>query len=231
VECVDVIIPSRNAMPYLPEAVGSALAQPGLHITVSVVDGESTDGTSDFLQSLNDPRVRLISTKYELPPAARRNIGVQHTAARWILFLDADDFLLHGSIHGIVNQLAHSGHMLAVSGIQRFRDTCGPRSVRKFGEIEYSPAVGNVLIARSAFDSVGDLDTSLDVGEFVDWMSRSRDFGIPVLRVETHTTMRREHSVNRSHVLKESYKTDYVKIIRRHLNRISSTDDLSGPWE
>jgi glycosyltransferase involved in cell wall biosynthesis len=230
-ENVDVIIPSCNAMPYLPEAIDSALAQPGLDMTVSVIDGESTDGTSDFLLSLRDPRVRHIPTERALTPAARRNIGVQHTSAKWILFLDADDFLIPGSIQAVIDKLANSTQLMAVSGIQRFSDNGGVHNTRQYGVIEYSPGIGNVTMARSVFEKIGELDTSLAVGEFVDWMSRCRDRGISELKVETHTTMRREHSDNRSRVLKESYKVDYVEIIRRHLSRISAVNEVKGALE
>ena len=53
---VSVLMPCRNAMPYLPEAVGSVLAQEGLRehggLELLVVDDGSTDGSGAFLAAL-----------------------------------------------------------------------------------------------------------------------------------------------------------------------------------
>ena len=54
---VDVVIPTFNSLEFLPEALGSALAQTHAAIRVYVVDDGSTDGTAEYLRTIEDERV------------------------------------------------------------------------------------------------------------------------------------------------------------------------------
>lgn len=229
VDHLSIIIPARDAMPYLAESVASALDQSELVVEVLVVDGESVDGTIKHLASLNDTRLRYLRTDRNLPPAARRNIGIRHTTGDWILFLDADDLLIKDSLSIALHALVASRSLIGVAGIQRFLQGAHAPGEGSIGPIEYAPGVGNVIIHRQVFDLVGDLDETLTVGEFVDWMSRCRDFAVPGVTLATHTTMRREHATNRSRLNRSSYEGDYVEIIRRHLTRVGrSNSDARG---
>ena len=57
---VSICIPVRNGMPYLPQTLTAALEQAEVDHEVVVRDNNSTDGTSDFLASVNHPRLRMI---------------------------------------------------------------------------------------------------------------------------------------------------------------------------
>ena len=52
--CVSVLMPCRNAMPWLPDCVASILAQEGLEseggLELIVVDDSSTDGSREWLR-------------------------------------------------------------------------------------------------------------------------------------------------------------------------------------
>ena len=48
---VSIVIPVYNGMPYLPDAVGSALAQDYEPIEVVVVENGSTDGSAEWLRA------------------------------------------------------------------------------------------------------------------------------------------------------------------------------------
>jgi len=54
--CISVLMPCRNAMPWLPDCVASVLAQEGLEsdggLELIVVDDSSTDGSREWLRSL-----------------------------------------------------------------------------------------------------------------------------------------------------------------------------------
>jgi len=57
---VSVVIPSYNRLRSLPRALQSVLRQTFEDIEVIVVDDCSTDGTWDYLQTIHDPRLRII---------------------------------------------------------------------------------------------------------------------------------------------------------------------------
>ena len=54
--CISVLMPCRNAMPWLPDCVASVLAQEGLEsdggLELIVVDDSSTDGSREWLRGL-----------------------------------------------------------------------------------------------------------------------------------------------------------------------------------
>jgi glycosyltransferase involved in cell wall biosynthesis len=54
-----VTLPVYNAMPYLPAAVESVLGQTYGDFEFLIIDDGSSDGSTDYLRSLRDPRIRL----------------------------------------------------------------------------------------------------------------------------------------------------------------------------
>lgn len=54
-----VCLPVRNGMPYVKECVWSILSQSNSDFELHILDNQSTDGTVDWLKTLNDPRIRL----------------------------------------------------------------------------------------------------------------------------------------------------------------------------
>lgn len=91
---VDVVIPTWNRAERVVEAVRSVLEQTVAPRRVVVVDDGSTDDTAERLESIGDPRLRVLSTEHAGVSAAR-NRGIRETrgqgAAEWIAFLDSDD--------------------------------------------------------------------------------------------------------------------------------------------
>lgn len=94
-DLISVIIPCRNAAPWVEEAVSSVLAQTYLCLEVIAVDDGSSDDSLAILQRLAaaDSRLRVISQPNRGPSAAR-NAGLRAARGAFICFLDADDALL-----------------------------------------------------------------------------------------------------------------------------------------
>jgi glycosyltransferase involved in cell wall biosynthesis len=86
-----VIIPSRDRVDLLSEALGAALAQVGVDHEVIVVDDGSRDGTASYLASLGDPRLRVLSHPASQGVARSRNHALAEARGRWVAFLDDDD--------------------------------------------------------------------------------------------------------------------------------------------
>lgn len=75
---VSVLVPCKNAMPWLPLAVRSPLLQLGLHAEVLVVDDWSTDGSREWLEALVlalGPSRARIERAGEAPPPGERNLA------------------------------------------------------------------------------------------------------------------------------------------------------------
>jgi glycosyltransferase involved in cell wall biosynthesis len=88
-----VIIPAKNAAPFLRVALESALSQTLADLEVIVVDDGSTDGTAQLIRniSLQDTRVKLIGHPVSRGVSAARNAAIASASGAWVAPLDADD--------------------------------------------------------------------------------------------------------------------------------------------
>jgi hypothetical protein len=103
---VSVVIPTYNRKELLRRAVESCL-QTG-EVEVIVVDDGSSDGTRDWIQSLDDERVRPIFQENQGAPSAR-NHGRREAEGSYVKFLDDDDWLAEGALEQEVAALRESG--------------------------------------------------------------------------------------------------------------------------
>ncbi|MEW6303161.1 MAG: glycosyltransferase family 2 protein, partial [Verrucomicrobiota bacterium] len=104
---VSVVIPTHNRAAYILDAVQSALNQGPPVAEVIVVDDGSTDDTLAKLQSVSDPRLRVLQQS-QRGPAAARNTGWQSARGAWIQFLDSDDALAEGALTALLDEAARS---------------------------------------------------------------------------------------------------------------------------
>lgn len=97
---VSVVVPCFNYGRYLPESVGSVLAQTGVQVDVIVVDDCSTDDSVAVAQGLaaGDERVRVVRLDTNMGPVAAFNTGLTHATGEFLVRLDADDLLTPGSL-------------------------------------------------------------------------------------------------------------------------------------
>ena len=79
-----------NGMPYLAEAVESILAQTYTDFELLIVNDGSTDGSSDYLATLSDPRIRIIDQENQGCSAAS-NVAIQQCNTPYLARMDADD--------------------------------------------------------------------------------------------------------------------------------------------
>lgn len=181
-ERITVVIAVRNGMPFVVEAVRSALMQGPKVERVIVVDDASTDGTRAAIDALDNSRVLLIANPGRGVSAAR-NAGAGMTTSRWVLFLDADDRLVDGSCTKLLAAAKHAPEALAIYGDYERVDTLGVRSGRRFlirvrakpsGQILRPLIRGNfiinggiMIVDLAAFNRAGGFDPSLSLCE--DW--------------------------------------------------------------
>jgi glycosyltransferase involved in cell wall biosynthesis len=91
---ISVVLATYDRRHSLPRAIASVLAQDDVRIELIVVDDASRDGTSDYLATLSDPRIRAITTERNSGPSAARNLGLKAARAGIVAFLDSDDAYL-----------------------------------------------------------------------------------------------------------------------------------------
>lgn len=83
-------LPIYNSMPYLKEAVESVLAQTYPHFKILAVADDCQDGSIEYIESICDPRLRVIrQPKSGLAAALNRMLREAETP--WLVRQDTDD--------------------------------------------------------------------------------------------------------------------------------------------
>jgi len=97
---VSVVIPCYDYGRYLPEAVASALDQPGVDVDVLIVDDRSTDDSAAIAQRLAaaDPRVDVLLHETNRGHIRTYNDGLAAVTGEYVVLLSADDVLTHDSL-------------------------------------------------------------------------------------------------------------------------------------
>jgi glycosyltransferase involved in cell wall biosynthesis len=93
---ISVVIPCFDAARTLAATIGSALAQPEIGVEIVVVDDGSRDGSLQIGRAF-ERRVRVFAGPNRGVSAAR-NRGIAETTGECIVFLDADDMLMPGTL-------------------------------------------------------------------------------------------------------------------------------------
>jgi len=118
---VSVIIPFKNAAPWLADAIDSSLAQTWRDVEVVLVDNGSTDASVELARRYESPRVALLACE-RAGASAARNVGLEKARGAFIQFLDADDVLDRDKIRIQMERLAQGPALALASGAwARFR--------------------------------------------------------------------------------------------------------------
>ena len=90
---VSVVMPVRDGLPWLDDAVRSVLAQTYADFELVIVDDASTDGTADLLDAWQrrDPRVRVVHAREPLGLVGSSNAAAFAARGRLVARMDADD--------------------------------------------------------------------------------------------------------------------------------------------
>ncbi len=83
-------MPVWNAMPWLPEAMESLFHQTTEAFEILVIADSSTDGSTEYLRTLRDPRLRVVEQAHAGLTAALNRL-LKETCTPWMARMDADD--------------------------------------------------------------------------------------------------------------------------------------------
>lgn len=231
---VSVIIPAYNAVPFITEAVASALEQQGANLEIVVVDDGSTDGTGEVVKQLaaHDCRIKYIYQTNQNQGAAR-NAAVQHSSGSLVAFLDADDVWESQKLRMQTEALRLNDVSVVFSDASHFAgsdDITIPvdlfglykgrlKSERFLCMLLQRNAIplSSVLVTRTAFESVGGFDETPALKGCEDWDLWLRlashghhFFGMDrkLVRYRTHpsqTSTQRVHMIAASIAVREQY--------------------------
>ena len=176
---VSAIIAARNAEDTLSEALVSLRDQTHPEWEAIIVDDGSTDGTAAVAEGFvrDDPRFRLVRLEANVGVSQARNIGIRHARHDWLLFLDADDWILPQHLERMTRALTKDPDLDAIycgwafltpDGYYVFKDLGGP-----WGDLfalhaqECPYAIHAYVVRKALVEACGLFDPGLRVCE--DW--------------------------------------------------------------
>lgn len=201
---VSVIIPCHNHGTYLGHAIASVLAQDYHPVEILVVDDGSVDQTKKVCSDY--PTVNYYYQKNSGLSAAR-NKGIMHAKGDFMVFLDADDWLLDGAITKNLHLLLKNNHSAFVSGAHRVyheethhsfivQEKINENHYQRLLEGNYIGMHATVMYRRWVFDEFI-FDTSLAFCEDYDlYLKIARKY--PVLHHTELIAVYRRHTTNMS---------------------------------
>jgi len=86
-----IIIPTRNAGNYLQDCIESVISQGYTDYELIVSDNHSSDDTYDYVESLNNPNIRLIKPEAPLCMTDHYEWALKHALGDWVIIVGSDD--------------------------------------------------------------------------------------------------------------------------------------------
>ena len=121
---ISIITPSFNQAAFLKETINSILSQEvSLEKEHIIVDGGSTDGSLEYLKSLDD-RIRWISEP-DRGQADAVNKGVRMATGEIIGWLNSDDLYLQGALQAVADHFRDHPECRWAYGRCRIIDSSG----------------------------------------------------------------------------------------------------------
>ncbi len=192
---ITVGMPVRNAMPWLPEAMESLLRQTTTAFEMLVIAGPSTDGSTGYLRSLRDSRLRVVEQAHAGLTAALNQL-LEETRTPWMARMDADDVSypmrmerLQAEIQahpdaGLIYSLADYHPRERCAG--QFRCSRGtPEELRSIVEQGYQIDTSALLAARAKSENSVDRMVENDLRSFGEVPREVVGAGIGSLESET----------------------------------------------
>lgn len=92
---ISIIIPVYNKERFLDRCIQSVLDSPLKEFEIICIEDGSTDGSKELLQEIkkDNSSITVFTNKKNRGAAYSRNIGITHAKGKYIMFLDADDYL------------------------------------------------------------------------------------------------------------------------------------------
>ena len=121
---VSVLMPVRNGLPWLSEALESLAAQTLPDFELLVIEDGSTDGTAELLASWRDDRMHVIATG-GVGIAKALNIGLEAASAPIVARQDADDLSTPERLQAQVQYLESHPGVQILATVADYVDAAG----------------------------------------------------------------------------------------------------------
>jgi glycosyltransferase involved in cell wall biosynthesis len=178
---VSVVMPVRNALPFLDEAIASILAQSHGNFEFVIGDDGSTDGSSERLEcwARRDSRIRLLRNDGPcLGPAESSNWVVRESIHPLVARMDGDDLSMPDRLGRQLAAFDEHPDAVIAGTLSETIDAKGRRVVGRDRSVlrnkagDYPVAHGSIMFRRDAFEQAGGYRAICDFWEDRDLLIR-----------------------------------------------------------
>lgn len=191
---ISVIIPLYNKGAHVKRAIDSVLSQAYQQFEIIIVDDGSMDDSASYVNGYSDSRIKYYY-KVNGGVSSARNYGIEKAIGEWIIFLDADDEMLCGTLNAFAQSISvHPKAKMHVTGQDNRYEGNGllHKFVNKFfGRYHqtryplfihwlrlFFPCPGTVCILKDHIFERGLFRTNISFYEDIDFMIRQMEDSI-----------------------------------------------------
>ncbi len=221
---ITVGIPVFNAMPYLPASIESILRQTYRDFEILVVNDGSTDSSLEYLQSVRDPRLRIVNQEHQGITTALNRILVE-TRTPWLARHDGDDLAYPyrmARVAEYIDRFPGAGMFYSLAKFQPrsclgyFRTTKGsPSEIRNLVIAGYLPIVCHptVVLNVERTRALEGYRFNLHVEDIDLWWRMALDYDIQMIPEVTVGFRQSEQGITSSNLQKQILNTLYIQYL------------------
>lgn len=177
-----VVIPLYNKQFFIENTLKSLLDQDFRDFEVIIINDGSTDESEKIVLGFDDPRIRYF-TQINQGVALARNHGIEKATARYIAFLDADDFwhpdfleVMQQYILRLPNQKVFASAIEIGTSKTIFEPGYSIKKTGDYAIVDYFEAsvkesviwTSSAVFERSVFEQAGTFDPKIKISEDTD---------------------------------------------------------------
>lgn len=106
---ISIVTGTLNRLKFLPELIKNTVDSHDL-LELVLADGGSTDGTIEYLKSLNHPQIKLIEVGKRSSYSHYMNLGIRNAKYEFICQWN-DDVLMCGDWQDVIDKIKKQGHL------------------------------------------------------------------------------------------------------------------------
>ena len=231
---ISVLTPARNEQSKIKKSATSVLRQLRKSDELIVYDDASTDDTLSILESIDDPRLRIIRGSKQVGTAMASNILLSEAKNEIIARLDADDYCLPGRFEKQRKLLSHSEYdMIFGLAIQKRGRLMIPQVPSLLGNEKarlllpfVNPFVNSTLMTRkSTIDELGGCPEGYG-GEDYSLFVRAAIAGKNLFRMSKYLVIREVPTKNEPKEARQRPWTEQLTRERTTLLRLISEEGI-----
>ncbi|MBW8002731.1 MAG: glycosyltransferase [Planctomycetes bacterium] len=228
---VSVVLPTYNHLKFLPKAIDSVLSQTYGDFELIIVNDGSTDGTAEYLDALEDPRIRVIHQENKRLPEAL-NTGFRGAKGEYLTWISSDNYCVPIYLEAFVAALdanpdagfAYSAYAV-IDEDGQYKDNRERFDVSLHNLFTHNAGTASFMYRRICQEKVGLYDPEVEGAEDWDmWLRIVEQF--QTVYIPEVLYYYREHKESMTQKIPEEIHRAGQRVFQKALNRHNNKLDM-----